>query len=273
MNGVCDCPLPKSQKMYIYIFYRIIFFSIFLLQRYWVPAFKDCQILPKNCKEVQTANSAAKSGTYYLASSVGLLEAYCEMVIDGGGYTFVPWTSLSQSSSMLQDIYTDTSKILFRIISRTNSHSQPYILTTQLNIYSSKPIGILENSYSGYIKPINVNVSSYVYIGFLPASFASVAGQTQGIGANGRQVTFINCNAAPMSYFALFANLNPTSTSGYAVGAGVLDTWKAQAIAHPSGTYMSVNYFYFTEMHQGGCGGYAQSDRWSDYYGVAFGMK
>jgi hypothetical protein len=26
-------------------------------------------------------------------------------------------------------------------------------------------------------------------------------------------------------------------------------------------------------MHQGGCGGYAQSDRWSDYYGVAFGMK
>ncbi len=243
------------------------------MQRYWVSSFKDCRILPKNCKEIQSANSTAKSGIFYLASSVGLLEAYCEMEIDGGGYTFVPWTSLSQSSSMLQDIYNDTSKILFRLISRNNSQSQPFVLTTQLSIYSSKPISILENSYAGYTKPINVNVGSYVFIGFLPASFANVNGQIQGLGANGVQVNFTNCFGNPNSYFALFANLNPTSTSGYTAGSGIFNTWKAKAIAHPSGTYMTVNYFYFTEMHQGGCGGYAQSDKWSDYYGVAFGMK
>lgn len=49
--------------------------------------------------------------------------------------------------------------------------------------------------------------------------------------------------------------------------------WLNKILDHPHGTIMPKNYFYFTEIHQGGCGCYEQSDRWSNYQGVAFGIR
>ena len=64
------------------------------------------------------------------------------MAINGGGYTFVPWSSLSASTTMLTNIFSDTSQVLFRVISRSNANTQPYIITKQLSMYSSTPITI-----------------------------------------------------------------------------------------------------------------------------------
>ena len=173
------------------------------------------------------------------------------MIINGGGYTFLPWSSLSASSTLLSSIYNDKTQVLFRLISRSNSAYQPYILTTQLSMYSGIPISIFENSSPGFNSPVNIGLGNHIYIGFL--SVAQIyPGIVQGFTANGQNIAFVNCDGNPNSYFSLFANLNPTSTSGYSVGNGLFDPWINSAISHPYGTYMPSSYFYFTEMHQGG---------------------
>ena len=173
------------------------------------------------------------------------------MTISGGGWTFVPWSSLSASSTLLSNIYSDTSQILFRLISRSNSQSQPYVITKQLTMYSSTPITIMENINTGFSTPVNVAVGNYVYIGLIPAR-SIAAGNYEGFIANGQSFGFSNCDGNPNSYFALFANLNPTNPSGYVVGNGIFDSWLGAALPHPLGTYMPSEYFYFAEMHQGG---------------------
>ena len=173
------------------------------------------------------------------------------MTINGGGYTFVPWSTLSASTTMLNSIYTDTSQVLFRLISRGSGTYQPYIITEQLSMYSGTPITIIQNGNSGFNTPINFGIGNYVYIGLQPIS-SIYPGATEGFIANGNSISYTNCDGNPNSYWALFANLNPTSSSGYASGNGVFDSWLNTALPHPSGTYMPSTYFYFAEMHQGG---------------------
>ena len=173
------------------------------------------------------------------------------MTINGGGYIFVPWSSLSASSTMLANIFSDGSQVLFRLISRSNANTQPYIITKQLSIYSSSPITIKQNSNTGFNTPINIGLGNYVYIG-LQSQAQIKQGYTEGFIANGQSVSYTNCDGNGNSYWALFANLNPTSTSGYSVGNGLFDTWLGTAIPHPLGSSMPSSFFFFAEMHQGG---------------------
>ena len=114
----------------------------------------------------------------------------------------MPWNSLSQSTTMLQNIYNDTSQILFRIISRTNAADQPYIITTQLNSYINIPIAIKQNSYLQYTMPKNLAIGPYIYIGFLPASMVKIT-MAQGFSANGVQISFQNCDGQYLNYLGM----------------------------------------------------------------------
>jgi hypothetical protein len=122
-------------------------------------------------------------------------------------------------------------------------------------MYASTPITIMQNSNAGFVgrggTPMNLGIGNYILIGLRPASSIYV-GSTEGFIANGQSLSYTNCDGNPNSYWALFANLNPTSTSGYFAGNGIFDTWLATALPHPSGTYMPSSYFYFAEMTQGG---------------------
>jgi hypothetical protein len=227
--------------------------------------------LPKSCKEIKENDPSAKSGVYLIVSG---LEVYCEMVIDDGGYTFLPWSTLQKDANIIDKIYTDTSKVLFRIISKDDKTNQLYIITKQLDMYSNLPISIQMNSCKGYQCPVNsyINFGPFIYFGFLPANFANKAGMIQGMSANGHQLTFTNCDYNPNSYISLFQPINTPSLydAGY---YNFHQDWLGAAHNHPLNTYLPSKYFSFVEIHQGGCGEYTQSNRWLNFDGAAFGIK
>ena len=72
------------------------------------------------------------------------------MTINGGGYTFIQSSSLSLGQKLIDSVYNDKSQILFKLISRENPQSQPYMIIEQLNDYASIPIGIMINNSTGY---------------------------------------------------------------------------------------------------------------------------
>ena len=81
-------------------------------------------------------------------------------------------------------------------------------------------------------------------------------------------MSFINCDANPNSYFALFPDIAESSPTNYAYSstftlfASILSALRQ----NPSTRVMPDDYFTFFEGHQGGCGMYVQSDsRMSKY--------
>ena len=200
------------------------------------------------------------------------------MAINGGGYTFFSWSTLSLSTSILPNIYTDKTHVLFRIIDKTNNANQPYIITTQITTYAAIPISIQQNAFVSYSSPSNaaLGMSSYVFIGFVPASLGAVSGSIYGFTANGFQITFTSCGTNPASYFALFSNINPSSGNFFSFSGNMVSTWISHSLPHPLSTFMPTSYYYFTEVGQGGCGDYQTSNiatKWGNYYGTAFGVR
>lgn len=141
----------------------------------------------KNCQELRKANPNAQSGVYKITSN---LEVYCEMTINGGGYTFLPWSTINASSSILDSIYTDKTQVLFRLIGKTNENDQKYAIISQLTTYQTIPISIQINKNVGYHNPVN-NVGPYIYFGLLPMGY-SKDGDSEGFSANGQDISFIN---------------------------------------------------------------------------------
>lgn len=197
------------------------------------------------------------------------------MDINGGGYTFFSTSSLNYGTSLLESIYTDRTQILFRVLSRTNNQSQPYILTKQLSLYSAYNISIQYNNNVGYTTAYTTPQQSaafgnYFFIGFIPKSLIST-GTTQGCIANNVTVSFSNCNGDSNSYWALFSNM-------YAIGGGCcggmasMSQWLNSALPQPNGYYMPLSFYYFAEILEGGCGGFGTSNTFTGYSGVAFGL-
>jgi hypothetical protein len=117
----------------------------------------DIKVSFSSCKEILESNPDASSGLYKLKNSAGTFEVYCEMKINGGGYTFLESSSLNLGQKLIDSVFHDKSQILFKLISRTNPQSQPYMVIKQLDDYANVPIGIMINNSSGY-------QSKYIYI-------------------------------------------------------------------------------------------------------------
>ena len=123
-----------------------------------------------------------------------------------------------------------------------------------------------------YQQWININLGNYIYVGLLPASMITY-GTLMGFESNGIPFSFYNCDGNPNSYFALYSDLNTTSYSSYIANADISINWVDSSKSDPVGSHMPLSYFYFAEMHEGGCGCYYQSNQFSNYYGMAIGLK
>jgi len=215
------------------------------------------------CKEILAANPAAPSGIYnYQLLPKGVIQVYCEMGLNGGGYTFLDPALLSiLTNDQLQVMITDGSSLLMRI--RRYDGAQPYIILKQLPQYGNISLKFDLSSNVGYNTPVNSAILGlpYLYVGFLPIINAS-NNNMQGIAANGVDITFQNCDQNPNSYIALFPNfaeINP-SLYGLTDEYPFINNFFANAVANPSGRVMPEEFFLFTEFHFGGCGCYSQTD-------------
>jgi len=218
------------------------------------------------CKRIKENNKRAPSGEYTLTScETGRpIKVYCEMGLNGGGYTFIKYKELADLTQIeLQSMFTDATSFLLRLRKCSGGGGQPYVVLKQLANYASIPLKLALNGDRKYAIPQNDHFlgQPYLYFGFLPIANANT-NNTQGLWANGQEYTFTNCDNNPNSYFALFPNFNenqPTTylfTSDYPLINQIFDG----ALPNPSSREMPVCYFYFMEAHFGGCGWFTQTD-------------
>ena len=219
-----------------------------------------------------------QSGIYKIHLPSGKHRVYCEMGINGGSYTFLPFESLaSLTESDLKVLVTDRRDVLMRI-SQPNG-AQPYTVIRQLQ--NTGGLSIQVNSYKEHTKPLNTHLGPYIFIGTLPASHARNE-HKHGFISNGIPVTFKNCNGKDF-FFAFFSNpYEKAPANGHASDLvyerrGVAVDWRGTAKRPPSGRRMPLDFFLFTEIHYGGCGCYTESQRWLNAVhpalGTAIGLR
>ncbi|XP_028415496.1 uncharacterized protein LOC114540270 [Dendronephthya gigantea] len=232
----------------------------------------------RSCLEIKTSAPNALSGLYDILVDNTVIAVYCEMARAGGGYTFIPREAVRRSKlpSLIRQIFKKKTKVLFRF--QKKDGLQPFTVITQLSRYSRQKIGVLMHNYVGYTRPLNAGLGDYIYVGILPASIAR-ARIVQGFRSNGRSVNFTSCGSSPNSFFAFFPNHREIPINGYHSGnlvyeqRGVAVDWRNTGIPSYGHRQMPNNFFFLTEIHFGGCGTYTSSDRWTDAFGTAIGLR
>ncbi|XP_057296546.1 uncharacterized protein LOC130625956 [Hydractinia symbiolongicarpus] len=205
------------------------------------------------------------SGIYNVYLPSGMKRVFCEMGINGGGYTFISNSLLPRlSNADIRCLFRRSSDVLLRISKPDGT--QPYTIITQYR--ATGGLRVYLNGHTGTSAPVNRHIGPYIYLDTLPNSVNRV-NHVEGIKVNGKAVTFRKCaKTDDNSYFAFFYNSFEKTPSSYLKNnlvyerQGVSVNWRKNAIRPPSGRRLPLNYFFFTEMHYGGCGTYTSSDRW-----------
>ena len=169
-------------------------------------------------------------------------------------------------------LFTDRQTVLMKILKLDST--QPYTVVQQYRYTGGLSVQL--NSYSGHARPRNVGIAPYLYVGTLPAYYSSRT-NPQGFRSNGLAMTYHNCDGNANNYFAFFARSNgqPAAHDG-CENSGIIPNWRKSARNH--GTKMPHAYFFFTEMHFGGCGCYSESKNWrystsSPAWSAAVGLR
>jgi len=216
------------------------------------------------CKKFLANNPNAPSGVYKMNSceTGKAFEVYCEMGLNGGGYTFLSPEALTViSNAELQTMFTDKTTFLMRV--RKCDGTQPYIVLAQLDQYASIPLKLGLSENVGYNSPVNAAIigTPYLYHGFIPVANAA-NNNVQGLKANGASVTFTNGDKNPNSHITLYPNFKEIAPSTYSYSTvwPMVGQLFGKALPNPSARVMPDTYFMFTEMHWGGGGMYTQTD-------------
>jgi len=121
----------------------------------------------KSCKEIRADINDSLSGLYSIQPVLGgkVITVYCEMVIAGGGFTFVPRTAIRgiESQQMISELFINRTLVLMRI--QKKDGTQPYTLVQQLPEYGQHLLGARVNNYDGYTSPVNSHLGDYLLLG------------------------------------------------------------------------------------------------------------
>ncbi|CAH3019794.1 unnamed protein product [Porites evermanni] len=218
---------------------------------------KDCNSLPPHLP----------SGVYIIQplADEEPIDVYCEMAINGGGFTFLPrgLTRTLHADLIVNALFRDRKNVLLKLKKRVDL-SESYTLIQPHPNFAHTEFGVLVNSFAGYTEPINAFMKDYILLGIIPAS--AVRNGSEGFISNGNIIQFSNCDGTPHSYFAFFPNYNLEPPSNRSDSGGVADIWRSKVIAiNYTDHNMPDEFFFLTEVHFGGCGTYSSSDQWTKY--------
>ena len=226
----------------------------------------------------------AVSGVYKIQplQNADPIEVYCEMAINGGGFTFLPrsLTTRSDAQDIVNALFTDKKNVLLKLQKKPD-RSESYTLIQPHPHFANTDFGVLVNNFVGYTTPLNAFMNDYIFLGIIPRSAAGSGINIQGLKSNGDTIEFTNCDKNPNSLFAFLPNHNLQTPNTYHndnlvyESSGVAVNWRSKAIAITNPDRMMPNEFFFlTELHFGGCGTYTSSDRWTDgYHATAIGIR
>lgn len=214
-----------------------------------------------SCKEMLANSPNEGSGVYYIKIGNEVVKAYCEMGLNGGGYTFLCPEALTKiKDEDLQAVITNRTSLLMRI--RKCDGTQPYVVLENLPEFNTN-LTYFHNKWTGFKEPQNLDFlgEPYLYAGFLPKVIADNP-TNQGIVTNGKRRVFKNCDSNGNSYIALYPNFaekqpyNNSDAPEYELCNGMFE----EAFMNPSSRVMPPQFFMFAEFHFGGCGCYTQTD-------------
>ena len=210
------------------------------------------------CKSLKMAGK--KSGVYRILLPSGVVQVFCEMDINGGGYTFLSKESLSKlSQSDIDVIFTNKSDVLLRLLKPDGS--QPYTAIEQF--IKTGGLSVKLNAFNGYQRPKNYNISDYLLLGLLPASHSRKK-QAEGLKSNGKNITFANCDGRGKNVLAFYAAGNALDNEIKSCDVTRMDIdWRGTAKIPESSSKMPFDFYMLTEFLFGGCGCYTVSSSWS----------
>lgn len=239
-------------------------------------AMNDVERLPWSCKEILKRDNLGVSGEYNLLTRSGIARVYCEMGLNGGGYTFLSAQTLGRlTDADVQEMFTDKTSFLLRV--RNADGTQNYGVLNQLPIYSGYPLVIKKDSVqAGYSHPgyIGLIGAPYLYFSFLPTSPQR---DILGIQVNGASVTYEHCGYVMASHFAFFPNFQERYVGPHRHGSSpFLVKLLSKTILNPSCRGLPEPYFMFNEIHFGGCGVFTDTltmIRQNKITGMAIGFR
>lgn len=225
-----------------------------------------------SCKDIYMENSNNPSGTYTIMNRHNqAYTVYCEFH-KGYGYTYI--SNTSHVPINIDDLHTTTQHVMVRIL-KTNGQQKETKMEQLTRYQSQRNLTLMYNRYTDFAAPLNIKMSPYIYLGFLPVSMAKNT-NTQGYRANGVNHEYQNCDANPNSYLVFYFNPHNIGPSGYYTGCcntPLMHQWIDHATVLPHNKYLDPHFYFFFEMHMGGCGGYAIPQEYTDVQGAAIGFR
>ncbi|KAJ7380751.1 hypothetical protein OS493_007126 [Desmophyllum pertusum] len=170
-----------------------------------------------------------------------------EIIKGNRAYNFLPRsiTRRPDAREIVDALSTDRKNVLLKLqkkvgLSETYTEIQPH------PSFANVDFRVLMNNFSGYTEPQNSFMKDYILLGIIPKVRAQ-SKSIQGFKSNGATIQF---------RFAV--------------------NWrsKAKPITNPD-RMMPNEFFFFTELHFGGCGCYTSSNRWRKfgYRATAIGIR
>ena len=210
----------------------------------------------------------------------GRYNAYCEMWLADGGYTFLPVQSIAKlTQEDMKHLLSDTKNVLMRIVkpdgTQPYTHIQPLRKsdTFRVHLHPVKP-----DTY--YPKAVNSHLGPNLLLETMHGKVTAGRGEF-GFLSNSKKVSYLytykGTEANIFNYFAFFSNPKELKPSDYLIDDPEYETrkvaveWRGTARRPYSTRRMPVEYFMLTELHYMWGGAYTTSDRWINSANAALG--